>query len=250
MITAIVKPNTTSAPLEFALSIVTSEPNYAFSNAPPQADPNTLFINRKPRRAEAVNVLFCLGDQGTDIEMWWPSAKTTQRFTRHWNLNNAYDLKNMSPSSPVANLGYNSRTNTGFFGYLDELRFWANVTVTNVRSYQTQTLTGYESGLLHYWNFDDRTISDKALTGLAPTATPTPLGGMNYTTQCLFSLTAANLNVPLKSTITFSIGNLGGDERMTSVTYTDLKCDASDVSSLLGDLANNAVSISANNTGE
>jgi len=77
--------------------------------------------------------------------------------------------EDIHPGIPVnlVNLGVGTTYSSRWFnGYIDDIRVW-NVAKTKaeIRSLITTTLTGKETGLVGYWNFDDGTAKDLTLNG-------------------------------------------------------------------------------------
>ena len=94
------------------------------------------------------------------VAMSFQTGSNNLKFYKNGQLMSSHTVNNNSPTdSGVMNIGRQSPSTCVcniLDGNLDEVRIWSDIrTQSEIQSYMSRPLTGSESGLVGYWNFND-----------------------------------------------------------------------------------------------
>ncbi len=92
--------------------------------------------------------------------MSFQTGSNNLKFYKNGQLMSSHTVNNNSPTDTgVMNIGRQSPSTCVcniLDGNLDEVRIWSDIrTQSEIQSYMSRPLTGSESGLVGYWNFND-----------------------------------------------------------------------------------------------
>ena len=151
--------------------------------------------------------------------------------------------------------GYDGSAGEYFYGSIDEFRIW-NVerSSTEITNYKNSPLTGSESGLVTYFNFEDETANDQQT---ASDNDGTLSGNYDWVAGSPINISLSNTTINL-SDYASSVLNINGDAVISNATingpgkivvYGDLTINSSTIGGGVYLICNEKLTVSSSNIG-